>query len=73
MRPPGLERDAKRVTANLDKGIELNLDAALIQNDLQLDVKHGVTTGVVTLTGQLDGVYPLVVAKIHAMRLVTVA
>src|ERR1700722_13627615 len=31
VRPPGLERDAKRVTADLDKGIEQNLDAALIQ------------------------------------------
>lgn len=54
VRPPGLERDAKRVTADLDKGIELNLDAALIQNDLHHDVKYDVTTGVVTLTGEVN-------------------
>src|SRR3984957_8878464 len=54
VRSPGLERDAKRVTADLDKGIELNLDAALVQNDLHHGVKYGVTTGVVTLTGEVD-------------------
>ena len=41
--PPGVERDAKTVTADLDKGIEQNLDAALIQNTLHDDVKYGVT------------------------------
>src|SRR5580704_13966121 len=42
VRPPGLERDAKRVTADLDKAIELNLDAALVQSDLHHGVKYGV-------------------------------
>jgi osmotically-inducible protein OsmY len=54
MRPPGLERDAKTVTADLDKGIEQNLDAALIQNGLHDGVKYGVRTGVVTLTGEVN-------------------
>jgi hyperosmotically inducible protein len=54
VRPPGLERDAKRVTADLDKGIALNLDAALIENDLHHGVKYAVTTGVVTLTGEVN-------------------
>src|ERR1700681_1139997 len=54
VRPPGLERDAKTVSSDLDKGIEQNLDAALIQNGLHDDVKYGVTTGVVTLTGEVN-------------------
>jgi hyperosmotically inducible periplasmic protein len=54
VRPPGLERDAKTVTSDLDKGIEQNLDAALIQNGLHDGVKYGVTTGVVTLTEEVN-------------------
>jgi hyperosmotically inducible protein len=54
VRPPGLERDAKTVTADLDKGIEQNLDAALIQSDLHKEVSYHVTTGVVTLTGEVN-------------------
>jgi hyperosmotically inducible protein len=54
VRPRGLERDAKTVTSDLDRGIEQNLDAALIQNRLHDEVKFGVTTGVVTLTGEVD-------------------
>jgi osmotically-inducible protein OsmY len=52
--PPGLERDAKRIVSDLDKGIGLNLDAALIQNGLHDDVKYSVATGVVTLTGEVN-------------------
>lgn len=52
--PPGLERDAKAVVSDLDKGIEQNLDATLIQNALHDDVKYRVTTGVVTLTGEVN-------------------
>jgi hyperosmotically inducible protein len=51
--PPGGERDAKAVNADLDKGIESNLDAALIQNQLQKSVKYDVKNGVVTLTGEV--------------------
>jgi hyperosmotically inducible protein len=52
--PPGLERDAKTVTSDLDKGIEQNLDAALIQIALHDDVKYAVRTAVVTLTGAVN-------------------
>jgi hyperosmotically inducible protein len=52
--PPGLERDAKAVISDLDKGIEQNLDAALIQNGLHDGVKYSVNTGVVTLTGEVN-------------------
>ena len=54
VRPQGLERDAKTVTADLDKGIEQNLDAALIQSGLHDDVTYAVTTGVVKLTGEVN-------------------
>ena len=54
VRPPGLEREAKTVASDLDKAIELNLDAALIQNGLHNGVTYGVKTGVVTLTGEVD-------------------
>jgi osmotically-inducible protein OsmY len=49
--PVGGESDAKTVTADLDKGISVNLDAALIQNKLHDEVKYDVKNGVVTLTG----------------------
>ena len=54
VQPPGLEQDAKTVTSDLDKGIEQNLDAALIQSGLHDGVKYGVKTGVVTLTGEVN-------------------
>jgi hyperosmotically inducible protein len=52
--PPGLESDAKTVNADLDKGIESNLDAALIVNNLHENVKYAVKNRVVTLTGAVD-------------------
>jgi hyperosmotically inducible periplasmic protein len=52
--PPGLESDAKAVNSDLDKGIEQNLDATLIQNQLQKSVKYVVKNGVATLTGEVD-------------------
>jgi osmotically-inducible protein OsmY len=51
--PPGNESDAKTVNADLDKAIEKNLDAALIQNKLNKRVKYDVKNGVVTLTGDV--------------------
>ena len=51
--PPGGEKDAKTVNADLDKGIEANLDAALIQNKMHDQVKYAVKSGVVTLTGDV--------------------
>jgi hyperosmotically inducible protein len=52
--PPGIEGDAKRVNSDLDKGIESNLDAALIQENLHAGVKYTVKNRVVTLTGEVD-------------------
>jgi osmotically-inducible protein OsmY len=51
--PPGNESDAKAVNADLDKAIEKNLDAALIENKLNKHVKYEVKNGVVTLTGDV--------------------
>lgn len=52
--PPAAESDAKAVNSDLDKGIEKNLDAALIQNQLNKHVKYDVKSGVVTLTGEVN-------------------
>ena len=51
--PKGMESDAKTVDSDLDKGIEHNLDAALIQNQLHKNIKYGVKVGVVTLKGEV--------------------
>ncbi len=45
---------AKAVNSDIDKGIEKNLDAALIQNRMQKQVKYDVKNGVVTLTGDVN-------------------
>src|ERR1039457_7074526 len=50
----GAEKEAKAVNSDLDKGIEKNLDAALIQNKLHKSVKYEVKNGVVTLTGEVN-------------------
>jgi osmotically-inducible protein OsmY len=52
--PPGDESDAKRMNSDLDKGIESNLHAALIQQNLDNNVKYSVKNNVVTLTGDVD-------------------
>ncbi|HSP91485.1 MAG TPA: BON domain-containing protein [Vicinamibacterales bacterium] len=52
--PVGGEADARAVNTALDKGIEMNLDAALIQNKMQDTVKYAVKSGVVTLTGEVN-------------------
>lgn len=51
--PVGGEKAAKAVNSDLDQGIENNLDASLIQNKMHDDVKYGVKSGVVTLTGEV--------------------
>jgi hyperosmotically inducible periplasmic protein len=53
VRPPGNESEARAVDADLDKGIEKNLDAALVKNRLKKDVNYDVKNGVVTLTGKV--------------------
>ncbi len=52
--PVGTEKDAKAVNSDLDDGIEKNLDAALIQNNMHDDVKYAVKSNVVTLTGEVN-------------------
>lgn len=52
--PPGVESEAKAVNTALDKGIEHNLDAALITNQLHDSVKYSVKNHVVTLSGDVD-------------------
>jgi osmotically-inducible protein OsmY len=52
--PPGGESDARTMNSDLDKGIEQNLDAALIQGKLHDGVKFSVKNHVVTLTGEVD-------------------
>jgi hyperosmotically inducible periplasmic protein len=52
--PPAAESEAKTVNSDLDKGIDKNLDAALIQHGLNKGVKYDVKNGVVTLTGQVN-------------------
>ena len=52
--PRGAERDAKKVNVDLDKGIDSNLDAALIENKLHESVKYAVKNQVVTLSGNVD-------------------
>jgi len=52
--PAGQEHEVKTVNADLDKGIENNLHAALVQNRLSDGVKYEVHNGVVTLKGNVD-------------------
>ena len=53
VRPPGQESTAKKVESDLDKGIEKNLDAVLVQHRLAKDVRNDVNNGVVTLKGSV--------------------
>jgi hyperosmotically inducible protein len=52
--PPAVESEAKTVNSDLDKGIEKNLDAALIQHRINKGIKYDVKNGVVTLTGEVN-------------------
>jgi osmotically-inducible protein OsmY len=52
--PPGDEADATTVNSALDKGIEHNLEAALVQSKLRDSVEYAVKNHVVTLTGEVD-------------------
>ena len=51
--PPEGASEAKTVSSDLDKGIEKNLHAALIQGKLQ-QVKYDVKNQVVTLKGKVN-------------------
>ena len=50
----GNESDSKSVNSELDKGIENNLHAALIQKKLDDTVNFDVKNAVVTLTGEVN-------------------
>jgi hyperosmotically inducible periplasmic protein len=52
--PVGVEKEAKAVNSDLDQGIVMNLDAALIQNKMHDNVKFEVKSAVVTLTGEVN-------------------
>jgi hyperosmotically inducible protein len=52
--PPSDAHDAKALNSDLDKGIEKNLDAALIYDKLHGGVKYSVKNHVVTLTGNVN-------------------
>ena len=52
--PAGAESDAKAVSSDLDKAIDKNLDAALIQNKLNKEISYDVKNGVVTLKGNVN-------------------
>jgi hyperosmotically inducible protein len=52
--PLGQGNQTKAVNSDLDQGIEKNLDAALIQNQMHDKVNYQVKNGVVTLTGDVN-------------------
>ncbi len=52
--PPGATSQARDINSDVDKGIEKNLDAALIQNNLNKQVRFDVKNGVITLKGEVD-------------------
>ncbi|HEY2118400.1 MAG TPA: BON domain-containing protein [Candidatus Acidoferrum sp.] len=54
VRPPGEESTTKDVDSALDKAIEKNLDAQLIQRKWNHDIKYDVKNGVVTLKGEVN-------------------
>jgi hyperosmotically inducible periplasmic protein len=70
--PPDNERDARKVNSELDKGIENNLNASLITEKLNRDVKFSVTNHVVTLTGEVDSPWKRARAEEAALAVVNV-
>ena len=52
--PPNSGGDTRTLYADLDKGIQSNLDAALIQNKVPGTIHHSTKNGVITLTGTVD-------------------
>jgi hyperosmotically inducible periplasmic protein len=51
---PADDHDAKTVNSDIDKGIEKDLDAALVQNHVKDGVSYDVKNGVVKLTGEVS-------------------
>jgi len=54
VQPNGMESEAKGAQSALDKGIEDDLKAALISNQLNSGVDYSAKQGVLTLTGKVD-------------------
>ena len=54
VRPPGDESMAKKVDSDLDKGIEKNFHAVLVQHKLDSSVKYDVKNAVITLNGKVN-------------------
>jgi osmotically-inducible protein OsmY len=54
VRPPGDESTEKAAQNDLDKGIEKNIDAALVRHKWNHDVNYDVKNGVVTLKGSVN-------------------
>jgi osmotically-inducible protein OsmY len=52
--PAGQGKEVRAMNSDLDQGIEKNLDAALIQNNMHDTVKYAVKNGVVTLNGEVN-------------------
>lgn len=48
------EANLKGIPSDLDKGIEKNVDEALIQNKMKKNVRYRVKSGVVTLKGSVN-------------------
>jgi osmotically-inducible protein OsmY len=65
--PTGVEEEVKAVNSDLDKGIEKNLDAALIQNKMHDNVKYEVKNGVGMLTAEVNSHYK----RDHAEKVAT--
>jgi osmotically-inducible protein OsmY len=70
--PVGIEKEPKAANADLDEGIEKNLDAALIQNKLRQHVKFEVKSGVVTLSGEVNSQHKRDRAETGATRVPSV-
>jgi hyperosmotically inducible protein len=51
--PAGTDKQVNAINSDLDQGIEKNLDAALLQNQMHDQVNYAVKNGVVTLTGEV--------------------
>ena len=52
--PANASGDTKTLYADLDKGIQNNLDAALLVNKIPGTIRHTAKNGVVTLTGMVN-------------------
>jgi len=52
--PAGAEKSTRSMDSDIDKGIESNLDAALLKEKLHHQVKYAVKNHVVTLTGDVN-------------------